>query len=65
MMPSTLPASVSVSGPRALYNRVAGMFTSLIGHDVIALAGNSFEASFISAERRADCRAALSQAAAD
>ena len=33
--------------------------------DVIALAGNSFEASFISAERRADCRAALSQAAAD
>jgi putative oxidoreductase len=38
MMPSTLPAPVSVSGPRALYNRAAGMLTSLIGHDVLALA---------------------------
>jgi putative oxidoreductase len=38
MMPSTIPAPVSVSGPRALYNRAAGMLASLIGHDVLALA---------------------------
>jgi putative oxidoreductase len=38
MMPSTTTAPPSVSGPRALYNRAAEMLTSLIGHDLLALA---------------------------
>lgn len=38
MMPSTTTAPPSVSGPRALYNRAAAMLTSLIGHDLLALA---------------------------
>jgi putative oxidoreductase len=38
MTPSTTTAPPSVSGPRALYNRAAAMLTSLIGHDLLALA---------------------------
>ena len=38
MMPSTTTAPPSVSGPRALYNRAAGMLGTLIGPDLLALA---------------------------
>lgn len=37
MMHSTIPAPVSASGPRALYNRAAATLTALLGHDLIAL----------------------------
>jgi putative oxidoreductase len=38
MMPSTTPAVVAATGPRALYNRVAATLARLIGHDLLALA---------------------------
>ena len=38
MMQTTTSAVVTVTGPRALYNRAAATLTALIGHDLIALA---------------------------
>ncbi len=38
MMHSTLSAAAAPQGARALYNRAAGILTTLIGHDLLALA---------------------------
>ncbi len=38
MMNSTSSVAIGPAGPRALYNRLAAMLSTLIGHDLLALA---------------------------